>query len=197
MVLTRPALGDHDGKSRHRRLILSSTVVEQTRRDLRGFAAICHRVRMVRIEIGTDIDAPIDRVFALSLDMDVHAASLAASRETATTSTGRAILGLGDDVTFSARHFGLRWRMTARVCELDAPTRFVDEQVTGPFREMRHEHTFLTTGDASTRVTDRVTFTAPLGPVGSVVTKILLAPYMRRLLTTRSAYMKQRAESSV
>jgi ligand-binding SRPBCC domain-containing protein len=152
---------------------------------------------MVMIEIGTDIDAQIDRVFALSLDMDLHAASLASSRETATTSTGRAILGLGDDVTFSARHFGLRWRMTARVCELDAPSRFVDEQVTGPFRAMRHEHTFLTTGDTSTRMIDRVTFTAPLGSVGSLVTRILLAPYMRRLLITRAAYLKQHAEGTV
>jgi ligand-binding SRPBCC domain-containing protein len=149
---------------------------------------------MVMIEVGTDIDAPVDRVFALSLDMNVHAASLASSRETATTSTGRPILELGDEVTFSARHFGRRWQMTARISELDAPSRFVDEQVAGPFKQMRHEHTFLANGDTSTRMIDRVTFTAPLGPLGSLVTKSMLAPYMRHLLTRRAAYMKQVAE---
>ncbi len=49
-------------------------------------------------------------VFDLELDSDIHAASMAASGERATSSTGRPHLGLGDEVTFRARHFGLAWR---------------------------------------------------------------------------------------
>lgn len=41
---------------------------------------------------------------------------------------------LGDSVTRQARHFGIPFTMTSRITELTAPTRFVDEQVSGPFR---------------------------------------------------------------
>ncbi|MDT5041747.1 MAG: hypothetical protein QOE51_2732, partial [Actinoplanes sp.] len=51
------------------------------------------------IEVVTVIGAAPDVVFDLELDVDVHAASLAPSRETATTSTGRRRVGLGDEVT--------------------------------------------------------------------------------------------------
>jgi hypothetical protein len=57
------------------------------------------------IEVVTVIDAAPIRVFGLELDVDVHAGSLPGSRETATTSTGRRRLALGDEVTFRARHF--------------------------------------------------------------------------------------------
>ncbi|MFF4878709.1 hypothetical protein [Micromonospora sp. NPDC000668] len=67
------------------------------------------------IEIVSVIGAAPSVVFDLKLDMDVHAASLRSSQETAVTSTGRRQLALGDEVTFHARHFGLRWRMTCPV----------------------------------------------------------------------------------
>ena len=133
----------------------------------------------MRIEVVTAIAAAPETVFDLELDTEAHAASLAASGEQATTSTGRPGLGLGDEVTFEARHLGRTWRLTSRVTELDRPRRFVDEQVTGPFRRMRHEHVFEA-GNGGTRMTDRMTVEAPLGPVGALVARLLLVPYLRR-----------------
>lgn len=94
------------------------------------------------IEIVSVIDAAPDVVFDLELDVDVHAASLRGSQETATTSTGRRLLTLGDEVTFRARHLGLRWCMTSRITVYERPHRFVDEQTRGPFSAFRHEHHF-------------------------------------------------------
>ena len=124
----------------------------------------------------TEIDATSDGVFGLELDMGVHAASLAASGETATTSTGQRRLALGDEVTFLARHFGLVWRMTSRITAYEPPRRFVDEQVRGPFRALRHEHVFDDLDDGRTRMTDRMTVSAPLGPLGALVTWALCSP---------------------
>ncbi|GAA2508005.1 SRPBCC family protein [Winogradskya humida] len=135
------------------------------------------------------------RVFELELDVDVHAGSLAASSETATTSTGRRTLGLGDEVTFRARHFGLPWRMTTRITACEPPHRFVDEQTRGPFRSLRHEHLFEDLGNGTTRMTDRMTVTAPLGPLGAIVTRLLLNPYLSHLLKQRAAHIEQQAES--
>ncbi|MGW0432933.1 hypothetical protein ACWDV4_10365 [Micromonospora sp. NPDC003197] len=84
------------------------------------------------IEIVSVIDAAPSVVFDLKLDVDVHTASVHTSQETATTSSGRRQLALGDEVTFRARHFGLRWRMTSRITLYEHPYRFVDEQTRGP-----------------------------------------------------------------
>jgi ligand-binding SRPBCC domain-containing protein len=148
-----------------------------------------------RIEVVTEIDAAADVVFGLELDMDVHAASLAASGETATTSSGRRRVALGDEVTFRARHFGVVWRMTSRITAYEPPRRFVDEQVRGPFRALHHEHVFDHLGAGRTRMTDRMTVSAPLGLLGHLATRMLLAPYLRRLLMRRSAHVKRLAES--
>jgi ligand-binding SRPBCC domain-containing protein len=148
-----------------------------------------------QIEVVTEIDAAADVVFGLELDMDVHAASLAASGETATTSTGRRRVALGDEVTFRARHFGVVWRMTSRITAYEPPRRFVDEQVRGPFRALHHEHVFDDLGAGRTRMTDRMTVSAPLGLLGHLMTRMLLAPYLRRLLMRRSAHVKRLAES--
>lgn len=141
------------------------------------------------IEVVTDIGAAPGVVFGLELDMDVHAASLAGSGETAATSTGERTVGPGDEVTFRARHFGVVWRMTSRVTAYDPPRRFVDEQVRGPFRAMRHEHVFDDLGGGRTRMTDRMTVSSRLP-----VARFVLVPYLRRLLARRAAHIKRVAE---
>ena len=150
---------------------------------------------MTEIVVVTLIGAAPAIVFDLELDADVHAASLESSGERATTSTGHPALALGDEVTFAARHLGRTWRLTSRVTEFDRPHRFVDEQVSGPFRSMRHEHLFEPADVGSTRMTDRMTFTAPLGPLGAAVARLVLAPYLRRLLRLRGAHIRRLAEA--
>jgi ligand-binding SRPBCC domain-containing protein len=148
------------------------------------------------IEIVTVVKAAPEVVFDLELDVDVHAASLAGSEETATTSTGLRRLALGDEVTFHARHLGLRWSMVSRITVHDRPHLFVDEQTSGPFRLLRHEHRFYNLGGVGTQMTDRMTVGAPLGLVGAVVTRLLLVPYLRRLLRQRAAHIKRVAETN-
>ncbi|MET7964893.1 SRPBCC family protein [Micromonospora zamorensis] len=147
------------------------------------------------IEIVSVIGAAPDVVFDLELDVDVHAASLRASQETAITSTGRRRLTLGDEVTFRARHLGPRWCMTSRITVYERPHRFVDEQTRGPFSAFRHEHHFQGLDGGGTRMTDRVTMSAPWGPLGAVATRVLVAPYLRRLLRQRAAHIGSLAQA--
>lgn len=147
------------------------------------------------IEVVSVINAAPSVVFDLTLDVDVHTASLPASRETATTSTGRRQLALGDEVTFHARHFGLPWRMTSRITAYERPYHFVDEQTRGPFRALRHEHHFQDLDGGRTQMTDRMTISAPLGPLGAVMTWALIGPYLRRLLIQRAAHITYLAQA--
>jgi hypothetical protein len=58
----------------------------------------------------TMIDAPPDVVFDLSLDIDAHLASMARSGERAIAGVTTGQIGLGEEVTWRARHFGIPFR---------------------------------------------------------------------------------------
>jgi ligand-binding SRPBCC domain-containing protein len=147
----------------------------------------------VSFEHVTVIDAPVELVFDLSRDIDVHLASMATSGERAVAGVTSGRIGLGESVTWRARHFGIPFTMTSRVTEYDRPRRFVDEQVAGPFARFRHEHRFDSAGDA-TVMTDRLDFDAPLGPLGDVVEWVILGRYLRRLIEQRGRFLKAEAE---
>jgi ligand-binding SRPBCC domain-containing protein len=149
----------------------------------------------VSFEVETIIDAPIDRVFDLSLDIDAHRASMSASNERAIggVTTGR--IGLGEHVTWRATHFGIPFTMTSAITELDRPTRFVDQQQRGPFRSFRHEHLFDQRA-GRTVVLDRIEFQAPLGAIGRLVERIVLGGYLRQLIEVRNDFLKSEAEAA-
>ncbi|MDF2989877.1 MAG: cyclase [Microbacterium sp.] len=142
---------------------------------------------MVEFELRTVVPAPRERAFARSLDIDLHVASMARSRERAVGGVTSGSIGLDEDVTWRAWHFGVPFRMTSRITELDAPHRFVDEQIRGPFASFRHEHRFEEAA-AGTLMIDRVRFVAPLGVLGRVA-ELVLKPYLRRLIADRNAHL--------
>ncbi|MEU7571163.1 SRPBCC family protein [Micromonospora sp. NPDC049240] len=146
---------------------------------------------MPRIELATDVQAAPEAVFDACLDVDTHTDSLGNSAERAVggVTTGR--LAAGDTVTWEARHFGLPWRMTVRITDYRRPYGFTDEQVSGPFRRWRHEHTFTPNpaDRAATVMRDVIDFSAPMGPLGRLVARFILRPYLRRLIARRNAYL--------
>ena len=142
----------------------------------------------------TEIQAPPDAVFDLKLSVDAHLDSMRRSRERVVAGVTNGQIALGDSVTWRAWHLGLRWTMTSRVTELDRPARFVDEQVRGPFRRFRHEHVFEPL-NGSTQMTDILTFDAPLGVVGRVTGRLVLLPYLRRLIQQRNHHLKRLLEA--
>lgn len=138
----------------------------------------------------TRVACPPEVLFDLSLSIDAHLASMRSSGERAVGGVTSGIIGLGESVTWRARHFGVVWTMTSRITALDRPHGFVDEQVGGPFRSFRHEHVFDADGDG-TRMTDVVTLRSPL--LGPVVEPLLLRPYLRRLIRSRNAALVEMA----
>ncbi|MFI2104014.1 SRPBCC family protein [Isoptericola sp. NPDC019693] len=143
---------------------------------------------MPTIVLTTEIPAPPEACFAASLSVDAHTASMRRSGERAVAGVTSGEMGLGDTVTWRARHFGVTFRMTSRISAHDAPHRFVDEQVAGPFRRWWHEHRFEPV-PGGTRMTDRVEFVAPAGPLGRLVEWWVLTRYMTRLLRTRNEWL--------
>src|SRR5262245_66541811 len=112
------------------------------------------------------------------------------SGERAVAGVTSGVMRSGDQVTWRARHFGIPFTMTSRISEYEFPRRFVDEQVSGPFRSWYHEHRFAPT-NGGTLMTDVVVFESPAGPLGVLVNRAGLTRYLTRLLERRNAWLVQ------
>ena len=148
---------------------------------------------MTRFQLVTIIDAPIERVYDLARDIDLHARSMAHKDERAVAGRTSGRIDLDETVTWRARHFGITWSLTSRITVAEPPTRFVDEQLTGPFRSFRHEHRFEAI-PRGTRLIDDWQHVAPFGRIGRLVDRLVLAGYMKALLETRDRTLKTEAE---
>lgn len=127
-----------------------------------------------------------ESLFDVSLDIDAHVGSMARSRERAVAGVTSGRIGLGETVTWRARHFGIWFTLTTRITALDQGRRFVDEQVSGPFRSFRHEHVFTREGD-TTLMRDVVTVASPV--FGRLAERAVLVPYLRRLIRERNRHL--------
>lgn len=151
---------------------------------------------MPRFQINTEIAAEPSECFELSLSVDAHATSMAASGERVVGGVTAGRMSLGDTVTWRARHFGIWFRMTSAITAYEYPARFVDEQVRGPFARWRHEHQFQENGDGGTHMIDVIEFRSPAGPIGILADRFVLAGYLAKLIRQRNEWLKQSLESA-
>ncbi|PNI10454.1 cyclase [Arthrobacter sp. AFG7.2] len=136
----------------------------------------------------TESRLPQERLFDLARSVDAHVESQKGSGERAVAGVTSGLISEGQEVTWRARHFGLPLTMTSRITHLDFPRSFTDEQVRGPFRCFRHIHEFEATAGGCI-MTDRVEFTAPFGFLGRIAGKLVLRPYLQRLITDRGRFL--------
>ncbi|SEB94607.1 SRPBCC family protein [Terriglobus roseus] len=149
---------------------------------------------MTTIKLETRIAAPAMRVFLLSLSIDLHVESAAATREQAIDGVTHGIIGPGQSVTWRGRHFGVILRHTSLITRYEPPFCFEDAMTRGMFANFAHRHTFhpITEG---TCMEDELTFRAPLGVLGIVAERVVLRSYFTQFLKDRDAHIRQVAES--
>lgn len=112
---------------------------------------------MPQLVLSCDIEAPIAEVWAFHERDD----ALDLLSPPGTTKLDRRDPGLdvGVEVQISVRLFpGLWWPWLARHTVCEPLVRFVDEQISGPFRSWRHEHRFEAIDEDRTRLTDHLTW---------------------------------------
>ena len=154
---------------------------------------------MTRLTETTLIHAPLARVFDLARSIEVHLLGNVHSGEQAIAEEGSrtsGLMALGDRVTWRARHFGVRQRLTSQITRFDPPHAFQDTMLAGAFAFMQHDHFFLTLPGGATRMRDDFRFAAPIPLLGPLAERLVLARYMRGLLRERNAIIKQVAESN-
>jgi ligand-binding SRPBCC domain-containing protein len=151
---------------------------------------------MALIKLTTVIHAPLSRCFDLSRSIDLHKLSTAGTEEEAIAGVTSGLIGLGQQVTWRARHFGITQTLTSKITGYEYPYHFRDEMVQGAFKMIRHDHFFERSGE-NTLMTDHFEFESPAGVLGVIANKLVLERYMRNLLVKRNAVIKKAAEGTL
>ena len=149
---------------------------------------------MPKIELLTQINAPIEKVFDLSRSIDLHIQSTKQTGEQAIEGRTSGLIGLGETVTWRAKHFGIWQNLTSKITEYSYPNFFADAMVSGAFKNFRHEHHFAEK-DGYTLMRDEFIFESPLGMLGRLFNWLVLKRYMTKLLVVRNRVIKEAAES--
>ncbi|MFC6645989.1 hypothetical protein ACFQBQ_10435 [Granulicella cerasi] len=144
------------------------------------------------------IQAPIERVFALSTNVAIVQLTLGMKPVDAPES-----IVANSRVHWRGWKFGMPTEHHTLITGYKAPhpsgdwmkAFFQDSQAQGRFAHFHHDHFFTQhKREASTVLEDRVHFSLAWWMGSKLAERFLLAPYIRRLLWTRFALLKQLAE---
>jgi ligand-binding SRPBCC domain-containing protein len=149
---------------------------------------------MPKIILKTEIKAEAQIVFDLSRSIDLHKISTEHTNETAIAGKTSGLIGLGETVTWKAKHFGIYQKLTSKITEYKRPEYFVDEMVNGAFKSFKHEHHFQEINGLIIMI-DNFYYVSPFGFSGRIADKLFLKNYMTKLLDKRNQTIKDFAES--
>ena len=149
---------------------------------------------MPTIHLTTFVAAPVNVVFDLSRNIDLHRQSMSAYREEAVAGTRFGLIEKDETVTWKAKHFFKNRLLRVKIADMKKHEQFTDEQVEGDFKMMKHEHYFKPC-DNGTILIDLFHYEIPYGLFGQWFNNLYLTKYMKRFLEQRNNTIKEYAES--
>lgn len=149
---------------------------------------------MPSIHLTTFIAAPVSRVFDLARSIDMHKQSMTRHKEEAVAGIRFGLIEKDETVTWKAKHLFKTRFFRYEVTKMVKPQLFIDEQVEGDFKRMKHEHHFKPCENGTIMI-DLLEFEAPYGSFGKWFSKLYLRGYMKNLIEQRNKVLKEFAES--
>jgi ligand-binding SRPBCC domain-containing protein len=95
-------------------------------------------------------------------------------------------MGAGTLIEYRLTLHGLPISWLTRVDVWDPDARFVDVQLSGPYRLWHHTHEFLPDGAGGTLMRDTVRYALPLGPLGEAARRLFVARDLERIFDHRA-----------
>ncbi|MFD2277452.1 cell division protein [Rubritalea spongiae] len=134
-------------------------------------------------------------MFDLARSVDLHIATNDRSHERVVEGRRSGLIELGDQLTWEARHLGIRQRLTVKVTALDKHSFFFDDvMIQGAFAMMQHRHVLRKVAKGVV-MEDFFYFKAPYGVIGRLVEICFLEKYMRHFLERKANELKRVAET--
>lgn len=150
--------------------------------------------KMTTIFVTTKIKAPIETVFDIARDIDIHQLSTAKSNEKAIGGKTSGLIELNETVTWSGKHFGLQLLHKSKITHFRFPFYFVDEMEKGHFKSFKHEHFFQFEKEYSVMI-DRLEYETPYGIFGFLFDKIILKKYLTNFIINRNKILQKAVEN--
>lgn len=149
---------------------------------------------MTTIQLSTTIKAPIEIIFDLSRNIDVHQQSTAKSNETAIDGVTSGLINANETVTWRGKHFGIYLTHKSIISAMEIPTYFVDEMLEGKFRSFKHQHTFIQK-NGFVIMEDKIQYDTPYGIFGKLFDHFLLKKHLTTFILERNLLIKALAEN--
>jgi ligand-binding SRPBCC domain-containing protein len=149
---------------------------------------------MPTIHLTTFIGAPAERVFDLSRNVDLHKKSMEKHKEKAVAGIQSGLVQKDDTITWSAKHLFKTRTLRSRITAMERPELFIDEQLEGDFKMMKHEHHFKPCENGTIMI-DLFHFEIPYGNLGKLFNRFYFIRYMKRMLEHRNKMIKEFAET--
>ncbi len=149
---------------------------------------------MTTIKLTTNINAPIEIIFDLSRNIDVHQQSTAKSNETTIDGVTSGLINLNETVTWRGKHFGVYLKHKSLISAMEIPTYFVDEMLEGKFKSFKHQHTFIQK-KGFVIMEDNIQYETPYGIFGKIFDHFLLKKHLTKFISERNSFIKELAEN--
>lgn len=149
---------------------------------------------MTSIKIRTKIKAPIQTVFDISRDIDVHQKSASPTHETAIDGVTTGLINFNETVTWRGKHFGFYLTHKSRITAMNLYEYFVDEMEEGKFKSFRHEHFFYEKNGITT-MKDKLYYEVPYGLLGELFDFLFLKNHLINFLIERNKILKKLSEN--
>ncbi|MFV8355273.1 SRPBCC family protein [Flavobacterium sp. XS1P32] len=149
---------------------------------------------MTTIQLSTAINAPIEIIFDLSRNIDVHQQSTAKSNETAIDGITSGLINVNETVTWRGKHFGVYLTHKSIISAMVIPTYFVDEMLEGKFKSFKHQHIFIQK-NGFVIMEDKIQYETPYGIFGKLFDHFLLKKHLTTFILERNLFIKALAEN--
>ena len=150
---------------------------------------------MPTIELKIEIQGDIETCLDLARSIDFHKISTAKTNEKAISGRTSGLINLDECVTWQATHFGIRQKLTSKITAFKKPFYFRDEQLTGIFKFIVHDH-YFEQQSGKIIMKDVFSFQSPFGIFGKIFDKLVLTKYLTKFLEERNELIKEYAETT-
>jgi ligand-binding SRPBCC domain-containing protein len=148
---------------------------------------------MTTIQLTTKIKAPIEIVFDVSRNIDIHQQSASKSYEVAIAGVTSGLINYNETVTWRGKHFGFYLTHKSRITAMTFYHYFVDEMEEGKFKTFKHQHFFEEINEVTT-MTDVLQYETPFGVFGKLFDILFLKKHLTQFLLERNKIQKAVAE---
>ena len=149
---------------------------------------------MTTINIITKVNAPIQKVFDINRNIDIHQQSASKTNEIAIAGVTSGLINHNETVTWRGKHFGFYLTHKSRITAMNLYDYFVDEMEEGNFKSFRHEH-FFEEQNGVTTMTDKLCYETPFGILGKLFDELFLRKYLTNFLLERNRVLKELSEN--